>query len=107
MNRMHINYKERSMLSTKRAVLLVALVAMAISTCLGATAYAAYGARTSKILPPERIGIFDPFTLSVIAPTESGSGAPGSRPVLLVRPPIRVPVRPAYRSSFRPPLFAR
>ncbi len=97
----------RSRLSTKCIVLLGTLAAVAILTGLSATAYAADGDTTSKILPPERTGIFDPFTLSVIVPAESGSSSPDSGLPLAVRPSIRIPARPAYRSSFRPPLSLR
>ena len=99
---------KRSRLSTKCTVLL-AVVAVAILTGLGATAYAQDGNTTSKILPSERTGLFDPFTLSVIVPAESGSGSPGSGSAvpLTVRPSIRIPVRPAFRTSFRPPLSLR
>jgi len=97
----------RSRLSTKCIVLLGTLAAVAILTGLGATAYAADGDTTSKILPPERTDIFDPFTLSIIVPAESGSSTPNSGLPLAVRPSIRIPARPAFRTSFRPPLSLR
>ena len=98
---------KRSRLSTKCTVLLGALAAVAILTGLGAAAYAQDGGTTSRILPPERTVIFDPFTLSIIVPAESGSGSPDVGLPLAVRPSIRIPARPGYRTSFRPPLSLR
>jgi len=106
MNRMLMNNKERSRLSIKRAVLLGALVAVAILTCLGTAAYAAEEDRDSKILLPDRI--FDPFALTTIAAAESGSNSPGSGTVLplATRPSIRLGnIRPlSWRPRIRIPV---
>ena len=95
-----------SMLMAKRTVLLGVLAAAAILTCLGTVAYAAEEERDSKILLPERI--FDPFRLTTVAATESGSNTPGAGAVLplATRPPIRtVSVRPlAWRPQIRIPV---
>lgn len=109
---------ERNILTTKCTVLLGALVAVAILTCLGTAAYALDTDRGSKMLLPERMRIFDPFMLTTIAAVESGSGSPGSGVAtsgsdssgsgtvlpLATRPPIRIGVRPLQMPSIRIPI---
>ncbi|MFC1795396.1 hypothetical protein ACFL3Q_17645 [Planctomycetota bacterium] len=50
-----------------------------------------------------QMSFFDPFTLRTIEPVEENiSGLPVSGSVITL-PPIRIPIRPAIRSPFRPP----
>ncbi len=50
-----------------------------------------------------QMSFFDPFTLRTIDPVaENTSGLPVSGSVITL-PPIRIPIRPAMRSPFRPP----
>ena len=50
-----------------------------------------------------RMDFFDPFTLRTIElVAENTSGLPVSGSVITL-PPIRIPIRPAMRSPFRPP----
>ncbi len=80
----------------KIAILLVALVLTALG--VSKVVYA----QSDDMLQDER-GIFDPFTLNtiVISVTEADLDA---APSVATRPPIRIPIRPALRSYFRPPL---
>jgi len=49
-----------------------------------------------------QMSFFDPFTLRTIEPvSENTSGLPVSGSVITL-PPIRIPIRPAIRSPFRP-----
>jgi len=87
-------------ISFKLEIVIVAL-ALAVITGFGTVAYAASGNNPSTQLEDER-GIFNPFTLNVIqVSSNSGSAAVISS---VVRPEIRIPVRPVLRSFFRPPL---
>src|SRR4030042_852263 len=81
----------------KPAILLIVLAL----TILAGVSTVAYAQSNNTQLQDER-GIFNPFTLNFILVTQSNPN-----PVILsedVRPPIRIPVRPALRSYFRPPL---
>ena len=82
----------------KPAILLMGLAL----TILAGVSTVAYAQSNSTQLQDER-GIFDPFTLNtIIAVRESNAN------VIIAgedeRLPIRIPVRPALRSYFRPPL---
>jgi hypothetical protein len=81
----------------KIVVLLVALLLTALG--VSKVVYA----QSNDMLQDDR-GIFDPFTLNtiVISVTEVNSDAVVQS--VVTRPPIRIPVRPALRSYFRPPL---
>ena len=89
-------------INSKLIILIVAL-AIAVMAGFGTAAYAASGSSTDIQLQDDR-GVFDPFTLNtiLISVTESGSNAAVSS--IVTRPPIRIPIRPALRSYFRPPL---
>ena len=51
----------------------------------------------------EQMDFFDPFTLRTVTPVaENISEMPISGSVITL-PPIRIPIRPAIRSPFRPP----
>ena len=57
----------------------------------------------SNQLQDER-GIFDPFTLNTVKAVTAESSGDAVVSSVSLRPPIRIPVRPALRSFFRPPL---
>lgn len=86
-----------------KLIVLIMTIAIAAMAGFSTVVYAASNSGAGTQLQDDR-GIFDPFTLSTIyiSVAESDSGAVVESVVL--RPPIRIPVRPALRSYFRPPL---
>jgi hypothetical protein len=81
----------------KPAILLMVLT-LAILAGINTVVYAQ---GSNAQLQDER-GIFNPFTLNVInVSSDNGSVAVVSS---VVRPAIRIPIRPVVRSFFRPPL---
>ena len=77
---------------------LVLLVSVYISTI----SYALLNNDSDELLT-EQMDFFDPFTLRTVAPVaENISEMPISGSVITL-PPIRIPIRPAMRSPFRPP----
>lgn len=118
----------KSKLSFRCEILLGALV-LAVLAGLGTAEYAAASGSKSQALPPDKISIFDPFTLSctiVTAGEISGSGSVNSGRFGNDRDSIkhlwrnvfgkltsarfhshliRIPFRPVLRSPFRPPFM--
>ncbi len=88
-------------MSNKYCKLAILLIALALTALMGVSKVAY--AQSNNALQDER-GIFDPFTLNtiIISVTETSPDAVVSS--VVTRPPIRIPVRPALRSYFRPPL---
>jgi hypothetical protein len=85
--------------------LLIGIVLSIVWAAVGTAMYAAQGDPAGKP-PGEQMTILDPFSLKVIAVSETPPG-PGSVPGAAVvevtpRPPIRIPDRPLVRSVFRP-----
>jgi hypothetical protein len=127
MSEMYMKDK-KSKLSFGCETLLGALV-LAVLAGLGTTGYAAASGSKSQALPPDKISIFDPFTLSctiVTAGEISGSGSVNSGRFgndidgmerlwrnVFGKPTsagfhshlIRIPLRPVLRSPFRPPFI--
>lgn len=85
-----------------RLIILIVALAIAVMAGFGTAAYAA-GSDAGMLLQDDR-GIFDPFTMSTVFISVSESDADASVSSIVTRPPIRIPVRPALRSYFRPPL---
>ena len=92
---------------------------MAVIVGLGSAVYGASDNTDNKtnVLLLKQMGIFDPFTLKSTRVTVTRSESenesdPGLDILLLaevkyVSPAIRIPYRPALRSSFRPPRILR
>jgi hypothetical protein len=77
---------------------LVLLIVVYISTI----SYAVSNDDSDELLTG-RMSFFDPFTLRTVTPVaEHMSEMPISGSVITL-PPIRIPIRPAIRSPFRPP----
>lgn len=118
----------KSKLSFRCKILLGALV-LAVLTGLGTTRHAAASGSKSRALPPNKISIFDPFTLSrtiVTVGEISGSGSVNLgrfgndrdgmehlwrnifgklESARFHSHLIRIPFRPVLRSPFRPPFI--
>jgi hypothetical protein len=85
---------------SKYCKLAIVLTALALVALIGVSKVAY--AQSDSTLQDES-GIFNPFTLNtiLISVTESSPNTVVSR---ITRPPMRIPVRPALRSCYRPPL---
>ncbi len=89
--------------SNLKLIVLIVALAIAVMAGFGTAAYAASGSNPGIQLQDDR-GIFDPFTLNTILISVTGSGSDAVVSSVVTRPPIRIPIRPALRSYFRPPL---
>ena len=89
-------------INSKLIILIVAL-AIAVMAGFGTAAYAASDSSTDIQLQDDR-GVFDPFTLNTVFISVTAGGSNAAVSSVVTRPPIRIPIRPALRSYFRPPL---
>jgi hypothetical protein len=111
MSDMYVKHKE-SKLSIKSKILLGAM-ALAVIVGLSTAAYAASGNTDNKnVSLSGQMIVFDPFALkSTRVFVTRSEGDPGLdmllTKMLLDRPEIRIPYRPAVRSAFRPPLVLK
>ncbi len=76
---------------------LVLLIAVYISTI----SYAVLDDDSDEPLTGQ-MSIFDPFTLRTIEPIEEDTSRLPVSGSVITLPPIRIPIRPAMRSPFRP-----
>ena len=91
---------EENELSFKAKILLVALV-LVVVIYISTVSYTVLGSDSDKSVTGQ-MDIFDPVTLRTIGPVAGNiSEMPLSGSVMTL-PPIRIPVRPAMRSPFRP-----
>jgi len=86
-----------------KLVIFVVALAVAVMAGFGTAAYAASDSSTDIQLQDDR-GVFDPFTLNTVFISVTASGSNAAVSSIVTRPPIRIPIRPALRSYFRPPL---
>ena len=88
-------------MSLKAKIFLGAVVLLVV-VYISTVSYTVLGSDSDKPVTGQ-MDFFDPFTLRTIEPVaENTSGLPVSGSVITL-PPIRIPVRPAIRSPFRPP----
>jgi len=97
--------KSKFSFKSKILLLLGALV-LAVMVGFGAAPHAASEKTDNKAdeMLSSQTSFFDPFALNTITPVMEGSSSTGVLTDPETRPPIHIPLRPATRGSFRPPL---
>lgn len=97
--------KSKFSFESKILLLLGALV-LAVMVGFGAAPHAASEKTDNKAdeMLSSQTSSFDPFALSTITPVMEGGSSTGVLTDPETRPPIHIPLRPATRGSFRPPL---
>ena len=85
-----------------RAKTFLGALVLLIVVCISTISYAVLNDDSDELLAGQ-MSFFDPFTLRTVEPVEENTSELPVSGSVITLPPIRIPIRPAIRSPFRPP----